>query len=82
MALEEEELIRQKESNATALAAIGSRKRPKNEALGDFGNLTSTISHKHQNHRINLKDVIFLCENDFWLRKSSILYKLHLSPTK
>ncbi|KAL5251949.1 hypothetical protein ACHWQZ_G014926 [Mnemiopsis leidyi] len=77
VALEEEQLIRQREANETALAAIGSRKRPKSD-LPD--NLTSAgpTNHRFRSHRINMKDIVFLCENDMWLKQSKLLFKLHV----
>ena len=77
VALEEEQLIRQREANETALAAIGARKRPKSE-LADNMNTSAPTNPRFRSHRINMRDVVFLCENDTFLKQSKLLFKLHV----
>lgn len=84
----EMEEMRQREANITALAAIGPRKKRKIE-MGDTGqsgtssSLTNGLNSsplrpamsRPRIKRVNLKDLIFLMEQDRSLCRSAVLYK-------
>eukprot|EP00116_Pleurobrachia_bachei_P019164 sb/3479426/ len=78
--LEEEPVVGQVETVGGALAAIGNRKRNKNLDMPGGGGMDQIPpSSRLRSHRINMKDLIFMCENDPFLCKSNNLYKLHVS---
>ncbi|XP_075229727.1 transcription initiation factor TFIID subunit 4-like isoform X2 [Lycorma delicatula] len=73
----EMEELRQREANLTALQAIGSRKKPKldnSDIVGNSGQLPSRPRLK----RVNLRDLIFLLEQEKETCRSNLLYRAHL----
>ncbi|KAL4234340.1 hypothetical protein ACF0H5_005991 [Mactra antiquata] len=82
----EMEEVRQREANLTALAAIGPRKKRKlDEAMGSSSSLTngpssstSRTALRPRIKRVNLRDLLFLMEQDKTLNKSDTLYRTFL----
>ncbi|KAL5290113.1 Taf4 family protein [Megaselia abdita] len=86
----EMEELRQRDANMTALQAIGPRKKPKleNESnplisstnVGNTGNnnVSSASTSRPRIKRVNLKDLLFLMEQEKDLSRSETLYKAYL----
>ena len=83
------EELRQRDANMTALQAIGPRKKPRLElgntsATGNGSGLNSNpvqnrqISLRPRLKRVNLRDILFLLEQDKEMCRSTLLYKLYL----
>ncbi|XP_071813629.1 transcription initiation factor TFIID subunit 4-like [Apostichopus japonicus] len=90
MQLMEAEQIRQQEANLTALAAIGPRKKKKTDSPPSssqesvsslIGSGGSTSSHYRSQlrriKRVNIRDLIFLMEQETSCRKSNLLFKTY-----
>ncbi|XP_052816310.1 transcription initiation factor TFIID subunit 4-like [Mya arenaria] len=83
---QEMEEARQREANLTALAAIGPRKKRKlGESPGSSSGLangpsssSSRTSLRPRIKRVNLRDLLFLMEQDKTLTKSNTLYRTFL----
>ncbi|XP_072935239.1 transcription initiation factor TFIID subunit 4-like isoform X2 [Epargyreus clarus] len=86
----EMEEARQREANLTALQAIGPRKKPRVDAPGGSGDAASTsaqaagyagrsqLALRSRLKRVNLRDMIFLLEQEKDTRRSLMLYKAYL----
>lgn len=90
----EMEELRQREANLTALQAIGSRKKPKLESAdtiatsgqssaGNSSNTSSNTSRfqlasRPRLKRVNLRDLLFLLEQEKESCRSPLLYRSHL----
>jgi transcription initiation factor TFIID subunit 4 len=83
----EMEEMRQREANLTALAAIGPRKQKRLDLMGSShsgdtssgaGSSKSVMPMRPRIKRVNLRDLIFLMEQDKQLAKSYLLYKAYL----
>ncbi|XP_046390408.1 transcription initiation factor TFIID subunit 4 [Ischnura elegans] len=90
----EMEELRQREANLTALQAIGPRKKPKLETSSSSGSpgqagsgaLNSTISNPNRTQlplrprvkRVNLRDLLFLLEQEKETCRTPLLYKAFL----
>lgn len=85
----EMEELRQREANMTALQAIGPRKKPRLEQGGTSasGNGSGLSTNPVQNRqmaprprlkRVNLRDLLFLLEQEKEMCRSTLLYKLYL----
>ncbi|KAJ8737273.1 hypothetical protein PYW07_000544 [Mythimna separata] len=86
------EELRQREANLTALQAIGPRKKARLDMPGGSGDAVASTSHatttgntgrsqmalRTRLKRINLRDMIFLLEQDRSTCRSLMLYKLYL----
>ncbi|XP_013164039.1 PREDICTED: transcription initiation factor TFIID subunit 4 [Papilio xuthus] len=87
------EEVRQREANLTALQAIGPRKKPRlNEGVGGSGDNASTNSNQTSSgmtgrgqmalrtriKRINLRDMLFLLEQEKDTARSLLLYRSYL----
>ncbi|KAK8778001.1 hypothetical protein V5799_020659 [Amblyomma americanum] len=84
----EMEEMRQREANMTALLAIGPRKKLKTENSGNSGaglgagsgltNSFSKLPMRPRVKRVNLKDILFLMEQERDSIHSTLLYKSYL----
>ncbi|CAH1954869.1 unnamed protein product [Acanthoscelides obtectus] len=82
------EELRQREANATALQAIGPRKRPKrleghHDTTMQFGEGPSNIQRlplppRQRVKKVTMRDVQLLFETEKDMRRSTLLYKLYL----
>ncbi|ESO96586.1 hypothetical protein LOTGIDRAFT_143961, partial [Lottia gigantea] len=74
----EMEEVRQREANLTALAAIGPRKKRKLETP-DVGQAVSlSMINRPRTKRVNLRDMLFLLEQERSTSKSNLLFKTFL----
>lgn len=86
----EMEELRQREANLTALQAIGPRKKPKLDIVGTTNSSGSTTANASQSgpnrhmpirprlKRVNMRDLMFLLEQEKETCRSTTLYKSYL----
>ncbi|XP_043235300.1 transcription initiation factor TFIID subunit 4-like isoform X4 [Amphibalanus amphitrite] len=80
----EMEEVRQREANITALMAIGPRKKPRLEGdapAGDGATVTGQLSQRQipvrpRVKRVNIRDLLFVLEQERGLQRSERLYQL------
>lgn len=73
----EMEELRQREANMTALQAIGVRKKPRLDLPGTTGSFNQVPSRPRVK-RVNLRDLLFLLEEEKATARSPVLYKAYL----
>jgi len=74
----ETEELRQREANMTALRAIGTRKKPKLDMSGSTGSDNKVPFLRPRVKRVNLRDLLFLLEEEKRTVRSPLLYKAYL----
>jgi len=73
----EMEELRQREANLTALQAIGVRKKPRLDLAGTTGSFNQ-VPLRPRVKRVNVRDLLFLLEEEKATARSPMLYKAYL----